>query len=115
MRRALLLAFATAVAVAAAGCGGESALHNARLSGLVKLCGGPANKCFTEPMRVSIIGTNHRVVADSHPLNGRFSFELASGMYTVSAAAGGFVIGTVSARAVKGRTTYANITNGNVR
>jgi hypothetical protein len=115
MRRTVLLAVATAVAVGAAGCGGGSVARNARVTGIVKLCGGPVNKCFTEPMRVAVIGTNQGVVAHSHPLNGRFSFELAPGVYTVSATASGYVIGTVSVRAVAGRTTLANMTNGNVK
>lgn len=116
MRRAALPGVATAVlAVSLAACGG--ARHDARVSGEVKLCGAPApapDKCFTEPVRIFVTGRNGHVVARSHPSNGRFSFDLAPDAYTVSAEARGHAVGSVSIRAVAGRTTDANITNDNV-
>jgi hypothetical protein len=118
MRRAVLLGLGSAVAVAVGtvGCGGGSVTKNARVAGVVKLCGGPApGRCFTEPVRISILNTSQRLVARSRPTNARFSFDLAPGAYTVSAEASGHMIGSVSVHAVAGRTTLANITNTSVK
>lgn len=101
-------------AVGAASCGGQPIAHSAGVSGVVKLCGGPRNECYAEPARVSVLGANHKVVARSHPLNGRFSFALEPGSYMVSASVSGHLAGTVSVDAVAGQTTHANITEKNV-
>lgn len=84
------------------------------MSGVVKLCGGPRNQCYAESARVTVLGTNHKVVARSHPLNGRFSFALKPGAYTVSATSSGIRVGTVNVHADAGQTTRANITRKNV-
>jgi hypothetical protein len=114
MRRAVLIGVVAAtLSVSLAACGGVR--RNARVSGVVRLCGGPApGRCFTESVRVSVTGPGDHVVARAHPSNGRFSFDLAPGIYTVSAQASGYLIGMVSIRALAGRTTNADITNNDV-
>lgn len=112
MTRAVVLGVTVAVGVA--GCGGNTVAHSARVSGVVKLCGGVGNKCYAEPARVSVLGANNKVVAGAHTLNGRFSFGLQPGIYKVSASVSGHLIATVSVNAVAGRTTRANIIKRNV-
>jgi hypothetical protein len=114
MRLRIFIAPACALAFVAGGCGSQAVVPTARITGIVKLCGGLSNKCFTEPARITVLDANHREVARSHPLDGRFSFALAPGRYTVSAKADGYVIGTVSVSAAAGDTTHANITNNDV-
>ena len=63
---------------------------------------------------MTVVDGHKRVVARSHPKNGRFSFDLAPGGYVVSAEASGYVLGTATVDAVAGETARANITNGNV-
>jgi hypothetical protein len=62
-----------------------------------------------------VLDAHRHVVARAHPSDGRFSFGLAPGSYTVVAGANGYVVGRVSVRAVGGRASHANITNHNVR
>jgi hypothetical protein len=117
VRRLLLLAVGAALAVVGvAGCGGTSVRHDARVSGSVKLCGGPApGRCFTEQVHVAVLDADKHVVASSNPSHGRFSFSLASGAYTVLATNGGQTVGKTSVRAVAGQTRHANITDNNVK
>lgn len=115
MRRAIL-GVASVIAVATAGCGGVSVAQNARVAGVVKLCGGPPpGQCFTERVRIYVLNASQRVVARSRSVDARFSFDLAPGAYTVSADASGYLIGRVSVHALARRTTRANITNTDVK
>jgi hypothetical protein len=116
MGRAVVLAVASALAVATGGCGHDAVARQGHLTGVVKLCGGAApGRCFTEPAHIAVVGTDNRVAARSHSLHGRFFFDLVPGIYTVSAKANGYVIRTASVDVVAGKTAHVNITNRHVK
>ncbi len=75
----------------------------------------PGQPMLYRAFRVTVTGPTAHVVARSHSPNGRFSFDLVPGVYTVSADVKGHVIGKVSVHAAASQTTNANITNRNVQ
>ncbi len=119
MKRVLvhLPAFYAALAAVAAcvlvGCGTSSS-RDARVAGTVKLCGGLGDRCFTEPVSVTILSTGGQAIANAHTGNGRFSFALVPGTYTVVARADEYILGTVRIDAVAHKTTRADITKSGV-
>lgn len=97
-----------ALAALVAGCGTAA---SARIVGTFKLCGGPSSgHCYLEPARVTVRNRAGDVVASEHVRDGRFSFSLPSGRYTVSA--GG---SRASVRAVAGAVRRVNIINGGMK
>lgn len=88
-------------------CGTSRVASDARVAGVVKLCGGPANHCFTEKISVFVANARRGVVASAIRTNGRFSFAVPPGQYTVTARDG--VLGRRSVNAVAHKTTRVNI------
>ncbi|HEY1775743.1 MAG TPA: hypothetical protein VGG41_06245 [Solirubrobacteraceae bacterium] len=77
----LLLTFAAA--------GGARNVVRGRVTGLVRLCGGPApGRCFSNQATVSVVTSRHVVVAKQQTRDGRFSFALVPGGYTLVARTG---------------------------
>jgi hypothetical protein len=104
---ALLTVIAIVPAVSQAG---TSQAHDARVVGVIRLCGGPApGGCFNQNGVVSVLNSEHQVVASEHTTHaGAFAFELAPGAYTLQASTGGtHGRNTVVAHAHK--TTTANV------
>lgn len=97
------------VALGVAACGGSRhPTGDARVTGRVRLCGGPRNQCFTEKTWVFV--THHgQLVAASVIRDGRFSFDLKPGRYTVRARGGGGLLGQRSVDAVAHKTTRVSI------
>jgi hypothetical protein len=106
MRRLVAVAV---VALSVAACGSSShQTRDARLTGHVRLCGGPRNECFSEKTWVFV--TDHgQLVATSVIRNGRFSFALNPGRYTVRARGGGGLLGQRSVDAMAHKTTRVSI------
>jgi hypothetical protein len=91
-----------------AACGTTSPVAgDARVTGVVKLCGGPTDRCFTERISVFVANARRGVVASALRTNGRFSFAVPPGRYTVTARDG--VLGRRSVNAVAHKTTRVNI------
>lgn len=106
MKRLLAVAV---VALGVAACGGSRhQTGDARLNGRVRLCGGPRNECFTEKTWVFVTDHGH-LVAASVIKDGRFSFDLEPGRYTVRARGGGGLLGQRSVDAVAHKTTHVSI------
>jgi hypothetical protein len=63
---------------------------DAHVTGLIRLCGGPApGRCFTQTATVSVLDRAGDVVATERTSHGRFSFALPPGTYTLVASIGG--------------------------
>jgi hypothetical protein len=88
-------------------CGTSRVAGDARVAGVVKLCGGPTNQCFTEKISVFVANAHRSVVASAVRTNGRFSFAVPPGRYTVTARDG--VLGRRSVNAVAHKTTRVSI------
>jgi hypothetical protein len=88
--------------------GVQRCVGDARLAGRVRLCGGPRNGCFTEKTWVFVTDHDH-LVAASIIRDGRFSFDLEPGRYTVRARAGGGLLGQRSVDAVADKTIRVSI------
>ena len=74
----------------------------------MRLCGGPRNGCFTE--KTWVFATDHgQLAATSVITDGRFSFALKPGRYTVRARGGGGLLGQRSVDAVARKTTRVSI------
>jgi hypothetical protein len=108
MKRLLAVAV---VALGVAACGDsrhQTQTGDARLTGRVRLCGGPRNGCFTEKTWVFV--THHgQLVAASVIRDGRFSFDLKPGRYTVRTRGGGGLLGQRSVDAAAHKTTRVSI------
>lgn len=111
MRRTVVaLSILTALSLTSAAA--SSPARTARVTGLIRLCGGPApGRCFTQDGIVSVLNSQHKVIASEHTKHAAFAFELAPGTYTLQATTGG-TRGqkTVTARAHT--TTKANVVIG---
>ncbi|MGA2470618.1 MAG: hypothetical protein ABSG64_08010 [Solirubrobacteraceae bacterium] len=80
-----LTVIVTCAALLGAACAASAAPRDAHLTGLLRLCGGPApGRCYTENGTVEVLDAQHRVVASQHTQGGRFSFLLAPGSYTLT-------------------------------
>jgi hypothetical protein len=90
-----------------AGCGTHHVPGDARITGVVKLCGGPKGGCFRERISVFVANAHRDVVASALRTNGRFSFAVPPGRYTVTARDG--VLGRRSVNAVAHKTTRVSI------
>lgn len=90
-----------------AACGSNGVKPDARVVGVVKLCGGIGNHCFTEKISIFLTNAHKDVVASALRTNGRFSFKVPPGRYTVTARDG--VVGRRSVDAVAHRTTRVRI------
>ena len=116
--RLVLASVASLLALSVASCGSRAVTRDARVLGVVKLCGGPNPGCFTEAVQVSVeTNQGHKVVVREHlsrGAHGHFSFELRPGVYSVSATNGGLSVGTVTVHASASQTVRANITDGDV-
>ena len=63
---------------------------DAHVSGLVRLCGGPApSRCFPQDATVTVLAAQGQVVATGKTSQARFSFSLPPGTYTLVARTGG--------------------------
>lgn len=63
---------------------------DAHVSGLIRLCGGPApGRCFSQNATVTVLGAQGHVVATAKTSQARFSFALPPGTYTLIATTGG--------------------------
>jgi hypothetical protein len=63
---------------------------DAHVSGLVRLCGGPApGRCFSQDATVTVLDAQGQVVATGKTSQARFSFSLPPGTYTLVARTGG--------------------------
>jgi hypothetical protein len=117
-RFVLVSAVASMLALGVSGCGSDAAARNAKVVGLVRLCGGPGPGCFTEAVQLSVeTDPGRKVVVREHlsrRSRGHFSFDLRPGVYTVSATNGGQAVGTTTVRATANRTARADITDGDV-
>lgn len=139
MRRLSALIAAAVLGLSAGGCGGSSESRDARVAGTVQICGGtPTNLhgiegggvlapgppsdaqrlcrgqegklAYEARVRISIKGRNGRAVASSYYRDGKFSFDVAPGSYTVIAR---FNMNVTSARvkAVAGHTSQIRLTD----
>jgi hypothetical protein len=74
--------------VLVAGCGGKQKA-NARITGVVKVCGAPLlgeeYSCTPQSGSVSVFGPRNRLVAHERVSHGRYSFRLSPGTYEVVA------------------------------
>jgi hypothetical protein len=117
MKRLVTSGAALVIGVGYGSCGGTTPAQNARVYGVVTVCGTPMNICVADRSRravISVLDGNQDVIAHSRLLTGRFSFDLRPGQYTLSATIRGFVLGSVSVDAVADHATRANITNPNI-
>jgi hypothetical protein len=77
-----------AILICALGSAGaaSAAPRDARLTGLLRLCGGPPGvPCRNDTGNmISVLNSNRRVVARQRAHDGRFSFLLEPGSYTLS-------------------------------
>jgi len=82
---------------------------DAHVSGVIRLCGGPApGRCFSQNATVTVLDAEGQVVATARTRQARFAFALPPGAYTLVATTGG----TGGRRRVvlsAGRTVQANI------
>jgi hypothetical protein len=108
-RVAVLVACAVALVCVAAFAGGSTVPRNARVIGVIRLCGGPfPGRCFTQDGSVFVLDSKHKVVASQHTRHAYFSFVLRPGDYKLVAKTGGTrVERSVVAKAH--RTVHASI------
>jgi len=72
------------------GCDAVSATRDGRVSGSIRLCGGPApGRCVARDGTVSVLDRHDRVVATETTAHARFSFTLPAGSYTLVASTAG--------------------------
>jgi hypothetical protein len=68
---------------------------DAHVTGLIRLCGGPAvnghapTRCFSQDGTVTVLDPRNDIVATQKTSHGRFSFSLPAGTYTLVARTGG--------------------------
>jgi hypothetical protein len=86
-----------------------AASGDARVTGLVRLCGGPApSRCATQNETVTALDGAGEVVAAVATTHARFSFSLPPGTYTLLVTTG-LARGRRTVVLTAGRTTHANI------
>lgn len=79
------------------------------VSGVIRLCGGPApGRCFTQNGVVTVTSSEGKVVATEHTKHAKFSFDLQPGTYALEARTGG-TRGKQTVLARRGKTTTANV------
>jgi hypothetical protein len=101
---ALALCAASGVSVEA-----SSLPRDARVVGVISLCGGPApGGCFTQDATVTVFDAKGVLVASQHTFHAKFSFLLRPGSYKLQASTGG-TRGHTSIVARAHRTTTARI------
>jgi len=82
---------------------------SARVTGLVRLCGGPApSRCFSQRAAVGVLDRAGEVVAVQATTRARFSFSLPPGTYSLVATTGG-ATGRHTVTLIAGHTVHANI------
>jgi hypothetical protein len=108
MKRLALMACLLVLGCCPAVGAASSGSRDARVVGVIRLCGGPApGRCFTQNGTV-LVYSGQRLVATLRTNHAKFSTELAPGSYALEAQTGGTHRRvTVIARAHK--TTVANI------
>jgi hypothetical protein len=85
-RTALLTGFVAVLLLAVVATGRASSTTRGRVTGLIRLCGGPApGRCFLQNGTVSVIGPRNLVVAKQTTRHAQFLFLLAPGQYTLLA------------------------------
>ena len=96
LRRPLLACLTVAVVAACAvSAPAASAGREARVTGLIRVCGGPIGvsgrprPCWHQNGTVSVLGPNGHVIATQRTHHARFSFSLRPGTYTLLARTGG--------------------------
>lgn len=63
---------------------------DARVAGLIRLCGGPApSRCFSQDATVTVLDAQGQVVATAKSSHARFAFSLPPGTYSLIASTGG--------------------------
>jgi hypothetical protein len=106
MRRLLV---SSLCALALLGCGSASAGLDGRVTGSIRLCGGPApGRCFDQDGTVSVLGRHDRLVATQRAVHAHFAFALPAGSYTLVARTGG-TRGQRQVRIKAGRTLRVNV------
>jgi len=90
MRRIAVVPVSAAVLLAVVAPGGATTAPRGRVTGLIRLCGGPPpGRCFLQDGTAYVLGARHRVVARQETRHARFSFLLLPGEYTLVAKTGG--------------------------
>ena len=91
MRRTAVLVGSVAVLLlAVVATGRATGTARGRVTGLIRLCGGPApGRCFSQNGEVSVVAAGELVVAKQETRDARFSFLLVPGKYTLVATTGG--------------------------
>ena len=90
MRRIAVLVGCAAVLLAVAAPGGASTAPRGRVTGLIRLCGGPPpGRCFLQDGTAYVLGVRNRVRATQEARHARFSFLLPPGRYTLAAKTAG--------------------------
>jgi hypothetical protein len=90
-RSSVIIVASVAVVLGIAVPSGAVTAPHGRVTGLIRLCGGPApGRCFSQDGTAYIVlGPGHRVMASQKTQHARFSFSLPPGHYTVVAKTGG--------------------------
>ena len=108
MRRIAVLLWSLAVLLGA-GTGSAATAPRGRVTGLIRLCGGPApGRCFSQDGSAYVVGPRHRVIAKQHTRHARFTFLLPPGRYTLFAQTGG-TRGQRSILIKAGQVLHANV------
>jgi hypothetical protein len=90
MRRIAVLVCAVAVLLAVADAGCASTAPRGRVTGLIRVCGGPApGRCRSDDGTAYVLGARRRVLATQETRHARFSFLMPPGRYTLAAMADG--------------------------
>jgi hypothetical protein len=91
MRRVAVLLAVTGALLAFAASGlAKSSGSNARVVGVIRLCGGPApGRCFNQDGVVSVRASHLKLIASQHTKRAAFAFSLPPGHYTLEATTGG--------------------------
>ena len=103
------------VAICAARAPATPVGREARVTGLIRLCGGPIGvngrprPCWHQNGTVTVLGSHGHVVATEKTRHARFSFSLPPGTYVLLARTGG-TRGQRTVRLRPGLTLQANIT-----
>jgi hypothetical protein len=113
VKRGRLVGFLLAplLGVLLAGCG-EKQKANARITGVVEVCGAPllneSYSCRPQSGAVSVLGPRGKPVAYERLSRSRYSFRLSPGTYELVARNGGNGPWKHPAKAESGRTTVVN-------
>jgi hypothetical protein len=90
MTRIAVMAGSGAMLLAVVAASGATTTPRGRVTGLIRLCGGPApGRCFSQDGRAYVLGARHRIVETQQTRRARFSFLLPPGQYTLVAKTGG--------------------------